>query len=132
MASARTCTSSSTSRSVAFTSGAVSASYSSSTASSGVLTVTSGGSANVVAVIDFIGHYVQSNFHITSEACGNVAIFDPPTAQQASAVHSANLALFANYLPASFPPVIAHGGALPTDALEQAGLQPPLTHPRTG
>jgi hypothetical protein len=36
---------------VAFTS-AVSASYSSSTASSGVLTVTSGGSANVVAVID--------------------------------------------------------------------------------
>jgi len=118
---------------VAFTS-AVSAGYSSSTASSGVLTVTSGGSANVVAVIDFVGHYVTSNFHVVSGAGGNVAIFDPPTATQqaASTVHSANLALFANYLAASFPTVIAHGGALLTDALEQAGMQPPLMHPRTG
>jgi hypothetical protein len=118
---------------VAFTS-AVSASYSSSTASSGVLTVTSGGSANVVAVIDFVGHYVTSNLHVVSGAGGNVAIFDPPTMTQqtASNVCSANLALFANDLAASFPTVIAHGGTLLTDALEQAGMQPPLTHPRIG
>jgi autotransporter passenger strand-loop-strand repeat protein len=48
--------------SVHFVSGVVSARYSSSTANSGVLTVTSGGSANVVAVIDLSGHYVTSNF----------------------------------------------------------------------
>jgi hypothetical protein len=40
--------------------------------------------------------------------------------------------LFANYPAASFRTVIAHGGALPTDALKQAVMQPPLTHPRTG
>jgi hypothetical protein len=85
-------------------SGVVSASYSSSTASSGVLTVTSGGSANVVAVIDFIGHYLTSNFHITSGASGSVEIFDPPiAAPPAQTFISANLALFANYLAASFP-----------------------------
>jgi hypothetical protein len=91
-------------------------------------------SANVVAAIDFVGHYVTSNFHVISGAGGNVAIFDPPmaTQQAASTVHSANLALFANYLAASFPTVIAHGGALLTDALEQAAMQPPLMHPRTG
>ena len=118
---------------VVFTSGAVSASYSSSTASSGVLTVTSGGSANVVAVIDFVGHYVTSNFHVISGAGGNVAIFDPPTTTQqtASAVYGANLALFANYLAASFPTVLGQG-ALIADALqtlEHANLSMPLTRP---
>ena len=119
---------------VAFTSGAVSASYSSSTASSGVLTVTSGGSANVVAVIDFIGHYVTSNFHVTSGAGGTVEIFDPPLAGEppAATVHSANLALFANYLAASFPAAVGYGGVLITETLAQAGLQPLLAHPHTG
>ena len=119
---------------VAFTSGAVSASYSSSTATSGALTVTSGGSANVVAVIDFIGHYVTSNFHITSGPGGTVEIFDPPLAGEppAATVHSANLALFANYLAASFPAAAGHGGMPITDTLEQAGLQPLLAHPHTG
>jgi hypothetical protein len=119
---------------VAFSSGAVSASYSSSTANSGVLTVTSGGSANVVAVIDFIGHYVTSNFHITSGAVGTVEIFDPPLAgvPPAATVPSANLALFANYLAASFPAAVGQGGTLITEALEQAGLQPLLARPHTG
>jgi hypothetical protein len=114
--------------------GAVSASYSSSTASSGVLTVTSGGSANVAAVIDFIGHYMSSNFHIISGVNGTVEIFDPPLAGQppAATVHSANLAVFANYLAASFPAAIGHGGVLITDGVEQAGLQPLFTHPLQG
>jgi hypothetical protein len=47
-----------------------------------VLTVTSGGSANVVAVIDLSGHYVTSNFHITSGSSGTVEIFDPPVGVQ--------------------------------------------------
>jgi len=55
-----------------------------------------------------------------------------PDWKAAGTVHSANLALFANYLAASFPTVIAHSGAMLTDALEQAGMQPPLMHPRTG
>jgi hypothetical protein len=60
--------------SVSFASGAVSARYSSSTASSGVLSVTSGGTANVVAAIDLIGHYVTSNFHIIAGPGGTVEI----------------------------------------------------------
>jgi hypothetical protein len=47
-----------------------------------VLTVTSGGSANVVAVIDFSGHYVTWNFHLTSGSSGTVEIFDPPVGVQ--------------------------------------------------
>jgi hypothetical protein len=108
----------------------VSASYSSSTASSGVLTVTSGGSANVVAVIDFIGHYVQSNFHITSGANGTVAIFDPPVGGSPAAnVFGANLALFANYLAAAFPGAGHYNSGVIAD-LSQAGSEPLLTHPR--
>jgi autotransporter passenger strand-loop-strand repeat protein len=97
---------------------------------SGVLTVTSGGSANVVAVIDFVGHYVTSNFHITSGASGTVAIFDPPLAVQQPAANfiSANLALFANYLAASFPTVGHHGSGLIAD-VSQAGSELVLTHP---
>ena len=60
----------------------VSASYKSSTASSGVLTVTSGGSANVVAAIDLMGHYVTLNFHVIAAPGGTVEIFDPPLAKQ--------------------------------------------------
>jgi hypothetical protein len=54
----------------------VSLSYTSNGASSGVLTVTSGGS--VVASINFSGSYTTSSFHLTSGAGGTVEIFDPP------------------------------------------------------
>jgi hypothetical protein len=63
---------------VPYVSGVVSESYSSSTASSGVLTVTSGGSAEVVAGINFSGHYVTSSLHLTFGTGGTVEIFDPP------------------------------------------------------
>ncbi len=109
-------------------SGVVSASYSSSTASSGVLTVTSGGSANVVAVIDFSGHYVTSNFHITSGASGSAEIFDPPVAALPPTVVSADLALFVNYLAASFPTMAHHGGFI-TDLLQPASEPLQLTRP---
>ena len=108
----------------------MSASYSSSTTSGGVLTVTSGGTANVVAVIGFSGHYVTSNFHITSGANGTLAIFDPPLAAPLGASFiSANLALFANYMATSFPAIGPHGSSLVAD-LSQAGSEPLLTHPR--
>jgi hypothetical protein len=55
----------------------VSATYSATGANSGVLTVTSGGLHATVAAIDFIGHYVTSNFHITAGISGTVAITDP-------------------------------------------------------
>ncbi|HWX82148.1 MAG TPA: hypothetical protein VNX23_04350 [Bradyrhizobium sp.] len=84
----------------------MSASYSSSTANSGVLTVTSGGSANVVAVIDFIGHYVTSNFHITSGAGGTVEVFDPPLvgAPPAATVHGATSRSSPTIWQRAFPP----------------------------
>ena len=47
-------------------------------------------------------------------------------------VPGANLALFANYLAASFPAAIGRGGTLITDALERAGLEPLLARPHTG
>ena len=113
---------------VGFVSGAVSESYSSSTASSGALTVTSGGSANVAAEIDFSGHYVTSNFHVIAGPGGTVKIFDPPTASQPPTVVSADLALFVNYLAASFP-TIAHHGGFTTDLSQPASEQLLLTHP---
>jgi hypothetical protein len=72
---------------------------------------------------------VTSNFHVTSGAGGTVEIFDPPLAGEPPAAtgHSANLALFANYLAAS-----GYGGVLITETLAQAGLQPLLAHPHTG
>ncbi len=53
----------------------VSASYTSTGPNGGVLTVTSG--LVTVATIDFAGHYVTSNFHVTSGSGGTVAIVDP-------------------------------------------------------
>ena len=47
------------------------------TAIGGVLTVTSGGTANVVAEIAFTGHYVTSNFHLEDDGSGHVKIVDP-------------------------------------------------------
>jgi hypothetical protein len=51
------------------------ATYSSITASSGMLTVSSGG--HVVAKIAFVGAYVTSNFHLGSGSGGIVSITDP-------------------------------------------------------
>ena len=137
--------------SVHFVSGAINASYSSSTASSGVLTVTSGGTGNVIAVIDFSGHYVTSNFHITSGANGSVAIFDPPViAQQttlgfpdmldavekiigtvANNILAGKFALLGNYMASEFASVIGgHAGTLATEANQLA--QQLLTHPKHG
>jgi hypothetical protein len=135
--------------SVGFVSSVVSASYSSSTASSGALTVTSGASANVVAVIDLIGHYVTSNFHITSGASGSVEIFDPPViAPQAtigfgdtlggieknaetvvSDLLAGKFSLLCNYIASEFASVVdGHAGMLPTEP-QQTEQQPMLTHP---
>ena len=115
---------------VAFTSGAVSASYSSSTASSGVLTVTSGGSANVVAAIDLMGHYVTSNFHIIAGPGGTVEIFDPQiTKTPTDPFGPANQILFTNYLAAAFPGIGHYGSGLISD-LPQAGSELILTYPR--
>jgi hypothetical protein len=63
--------------------GGVSLSYTSNTSSSGVLTVSSGGS--VVASINFSGSYTTSSFHITSGSRGTVEIFDPPVESQKDA-----------------------------------------------
>jgi hypothetical protein len=134
---------------VTYVAGVVSRSYSSSTASSGVLTVTSGGTANVVAVIDFSGHYVTSNFHITSGANGTVAIFDPPVITQQSTLgfldalggsqktvesvvsdsRAGRLALLGNYMASQFASVTnGYAGILPTEP-QHTEQQPLLTHP---
>ena len=135
--------------SVHFVSGVVSARYSSSTANSGVLTVTSGGSANVVAVIDFSGHYVTSNFRITSGSSGTVEIFDPPVGVQQTTFGShqtlgyiekiaetaigdilaGKFALLCNYMASEFANTIGgHAGTLPTEPQQMEQL-PVLTYP---
>ncbi len=129
--------------------GVVSARYSSSTTTSGVLMVTSGGTANVVAVINFSGHYVTSNFHITSGANGTVAIFDPPVIAQQSTLGfsdapggigkivdtvvsdtaAGKLALLGNYIASEFASLTnGHAGILPTEP-QHTVQQPLLTHP---
>ena len=60
----------------------VSAFYTSVTANSGVLTVTSGLVPVTVAQINFIGHYATSNFQISSGFGGTVMIVDPDGAER--------------------------------------------------
>ena len=60
---------------VTFSAGKIGSSYTPVNASSGTLTVTSGGT--VVAKIAFAGQYVASDFHVTSDATGHVLITDP-------------------------------------------------------
>jgi autotransporter passenger strand-loop-strand repeat protein len=92
--------------------------------SSGVLTVSSGGPA--VASIDLIGHYVTSDFHVSSGASGSVEIVDPPVVP--GGWQSPNIALFGNYIAGSF--VTAAGGAGGSLASPTSDSQPPLlTHP---
>jgi len=90
-----------------------------------VLTVVSGGTS---ASIHLSGHYTSANFHITAGVGGSVEIVDPPVAAPPAAVVSADLALFVNYVAASFP-AVAHQGGFATDLSQPAGEQPLLTHP---
>ena len=98
-------------------------SYTSSSSDSGVLTVSSGGAA--VAIIDLVGHYVTSNFHIGSGIGGSVEIIDPPVV--AGGIQSANIALLGNYMASMFVTSAVHGGTLITDT--QTPQQSLLTHP---
>jgi autotransporter passenger strand-loop-strand repeat protein len=66
----------------------VNLSYTSNGASSGVLTVSSGGT--VGAAINFAGSYTTSSFHITSGTSGTVEIFDPPLVSTVSLVSAAH------------------------------------------
>jgi fibronectin-binding autotransporter adhesin len=100
-------------------------SYTSTSAKSGVLTVVSGGTS---ASIHLSGHYTSANFNITAGVGGSVEIVDPPVAAPPAAVVSADLALFVNYVAASFP-AVAHQGGFATDLSQPAGEQPLLTHP---
>jgi autotransporter passenger strand-loop-strand repeat protein len=100
-------------------------SYTSTSAKSGVLTVVSGGTS---ASIHLSGHYTSANFHITAGVGGSVEIVDPPVAAPPAAFVSADLALFVNYVAASFP-AVAHQGGFATDLSQPAGEQPLLTHP---
>ena len=69
----------------------VSAFYTSVTANSGMLTVTSGLVPVTVAQINFIGHYATSNFQISSGFGGTVMIVDP-TVPNGGSVTPANSA----------------------------------------
>jgi hypothetical protein len=101
-----------------------------------------------VAVIGFIGHYVTSNFHITSAANGTVAIFDPPVIAQRSTLGfsdapggtakivgtvvgdtaAGKFALLGNYIASEFASVTnGHAGILPTEP-QHTEQQPLLTH----
>jgi hypothetical protein len=102
-------------------------SYASTSSNSGVLTVSSGGSA--VASIDLVGHYTSASFHISSGAGGSVEIIDPSIV--GGGLQSANIALLGNYMAASF--VIAAGGHGGTFVTEQPQTQQlMLTHPPHG
>jgi hypothetical protein len=84
---------------VNYVSGVVTDSYSSTTTSSGVLTISSGGS--IVATIDFAGAYVTSDFHLSGGSGGSGTIITDPTVV-GGGVQSANIALLGNYIAAGF------------------------------
>jgi hypothetical protein len=82
----------------------VSLSYSSSTSSSGVLMVSSGSVA--VADIAMSGTFTTASFHLGAGVGGSVKIIDPPP------VVNANVALFVQYIAASFASPGAEAGML--------------------
>ncbi len=96
-------------------------SYTSSSSDSGVLTVSSGGSA--VASIDLVGRYTSASFHISAGTGESVEIIDPPVV----AGGFASIALFTNYMASMFATSAVHGGALSSDT--QTSQQQLLTHP---
>jgi hypothetical protein len=129
--------------SVTYSAGKIGSSYTPVNASSGTLTVTSGGT--VVAKIAFAGQYAASDFHVTSDSAGHVLITDPgvPLGGGATLGFAADrnpnggalastlgtAALFGHYIAGSL--IIGadgHGGVPLTEAQSE---QPPLlTHPR--
>ena len=102
----------------------------------------------MVAVIDFSGHDVTSNFHITSGSSGTVEIFDPPVGVQQETFGSpetlgyiekiaetaighvgCKVCAALNYMASEFANTIGgHAGTLPTEPQQMEQL-PVLTHP---
>ena len=114
---------------ITYVSGVVTESYHGNT-KSGVLTVTSSGT--VVATINMTGNYSSGNFHLTSGAGGSGTIITDPAVPNGGEVRGANIALFGNYMAASFVSAAdGHGGTLVTELPLTAG-QPLLTTPHTG
>lgn len=87
---------------------------------SGVLTVTSGGTT--VAQINLVGHYITSNFHIIADSNGHVEITDPAAPNP----YAAKAALFGTYI-AGFTAGGIAGGAL-ISAPTEAHVLAPLHH----
>ncbi len=78
--------------------------------------------------IGMVDKYVTANFLISSGTGGSVEIVDPPIV--AGSVQSANIALFGNYLPASFVTAAnGYGGTVLADGLRTARRQPLLAPP---
>ncbi len=72
-----------------------------------------------------VGHYTSASFHISAGTSGSIEIIDPPVV--AGGWQSANIALFSNYIAASFVTSAIHGSTLTTETL--TSQQPLLTHP---
>lgn len=120
-------------------------SYTSTTSSSGVLTVTSGGT---LASIDLSGHYTQASFHITSGVGGSAEIFDPPLIAQQSTIGlpdtlgyvekvvetvvgdilTGKIALLCNYIAAGLPTVPNGQSETPLSEVVQSEQRPLLTN----
>ena len=106
---------------IAYVSGVVSGSY-----KSGVLTVTSGGTA--VATIHLAGSYVTADFQLASGASGSGTIITDPAVPHGGNAHSANVALLGNYI-AGFA-ADGHGASVVSNA-ELIEPPPLLVHPHT-
>jgi autotransporter passenger strand-loop-strand repeat protein len=133
--------------SVTFSAGKIGSSYTPINASSGTLTVTSGGT--VVAKIAFAGEYVASDFHVTSDGAGHVLITDPGVPFGGGATlgfaadgtrhggtlpitpgTAATAALFGHYIAGSLVAGAgAYGDGLTVEAAASAGQHPHLTPP---
>ena len=71
---------------------------------------------------------MTSDFHVSAGTGGTVEITDPTVV--GGGVQSANIALFGNYIAASFVTAAGgQGGTLVTEASQPANQQPLLTHP---
>ena len=89
--------------------------------------------------INLVGNYTSAHFQITSGASGSVEITDPRAGEQPpggtlelAGIPSANIALLANYMAASFVTAAGiAGGTVITQEAQAAIQQPLLTHPHT-
>jgi hypothetical protein len=110
---------------VTYSPGAVSETYSGSTAS-GVLKVVSG--ATTVATISMTGAYVTSDFTLTAGSGGSGTVITDPSVV-AGGIQSPNIALFGNYIAGSFVIAAGQGGTVVSNTAQCE--QPLLTHPHT-